>query len=427
MNNETKRIGWIDEIAFKSKCSIEDIKSIIEKYDIQQSPNIGTPRHLQIKELLFSGVKEGQFTNEFSFKFGDLKPGIYGLISDENLRGKTTVLEVIKWLLRGNSSSLFQKGVKNWIKKASLSFKIGQESYLVKVSQTENIVEGKLLEISGSSEIQVGEFFSKEEFESCMSEFMIRQFSLDKISAFHNSKLAEEVGKKINHNWSALSSTLFITTNYDSLFGDVVVDGLSNRLMNMYLGLPWVSTHTALKTIESQIKSENKVDEIHLNKENERKKKRYQEVILGLKEKEELIKTLPSDNITREKLRLARTTYGETSRNLTFLDNELRKLTEELELTKETWKNDKIRVNNFKEDKAANVVFKRLNPTCCPHCEKEIDKIKVEKEKTSHQCAICDSSLLESQDSEVLLKELEINLMSSEKAYKEIVPNRLKS
>jgi tetratricopeptide (TPR) repeat protein len=253
-----------------------------------------------------------------------------------------------------------------------------------------------------------------------MSEFMIRQFSLDKVSAFHNAKLAEEVGKKVNHNWSALSSTLFITTNYGSLFGDVAVDGLSNRLMNMYLGLPWISTYTALKTVQSQIKSENKVDEIHSNKEIERKKNRYQEVTLELNEKEELIKSLPSDKSTREKLFTTRVNYGQISRELTSLDKALRKLSEELELIKETWKSDRIRVNNFKEDKAANVVFKRLNPTCCPHCEREIDKSKIEKEKTSHQCAICDSALLESEDSEVLLKELVINMKASEKAYKEI-------
>lgn len=420
MENQVTKIGWLDEIASKSNYTVNEVKSVIQKYEIQQSPNIGIPKHLHIKELNFSGIKEGKFTNEFNFEFKNLKPGLFGVISDENFKGKTTVLEVIKWLLRGSSSSLLQDGVKHWIKKASLEFKIDTESYIVKLTNSQNEVNGELLNISSGVNKRIGEFYSNDEFESCMSEFMITQFSLDKLSAFRNGQINEEVGKKVNHGWSSLASALFISINYSALFGDIVADGLSNRLMNMYLGLPWISTYTTLKTIESQIKSENKVEDIHLNKELERKRKRYEDIILELHKNEELFKTFPSDKDTREELRVKRESYGETSRELTFLDKSLRKLSEEFEAIKETRINDKIRINNFKEDMAANAVFKRLNPTCCPHCEREIDKVRIEKEKTSHHCAICDSSLLESEDSEVLLNELEINLKASEKTYNEV-------
>lgn len=419
MNSQTTRIGWIEEIATKSNCSIEEVKTVINKYEIQQSPNIGIPKHLQIKELKFSGTKEGKYTDDFNFQFENLTSGIFGVISDNNLRGKTSVLEVIKWLLRGSTSSL-QDGVKHWIKNASLKFDIESECYLVELNHSQNQVKGKLLNISDTNNKEISVFYSDDEFESCMSEFMIQQFSLDKISAFRNSGVEEEVGKKVNHSWSSLASALFISTNYGSLFGETTVDGLNNRLMNMYLGLPWVSTYTALKTIESQIKSENKVENIHINKELERKKKRLQEIQLELVEKEKLIKTFPNDNDTREKLIIARENYGNSSRELTSLDKILRKLTEEFDTIKETKINDKKRISNFKEDMAANAIFKRLNPTCCPHCDTKIDKEKIEKEKTSHHCAICDSALLDSEDSEILLDELELNLKSSEQAYKEI-------
>ena len=69
---ENQKTGWIDEIAAKSKYSVEQVKSVIQKYDIQQSPNIGMPKHLHIKEVKFSGVKDGIFSNEFNFNFGNL-------------------------------------------------------------------------------------------------------------------------------------------------------------------------------------------------------------------------------------------------------------------------------------------------------------------------------------------------------------------
>ena len=414
MTKLNNKKGWLEEIADKSNYSIRDVKSVIEKYDIQQSPNTGVPKHLQIMEVSFSGTKEGKFSDDFDFCFDNLKSGIYGVISDVNHRGKTTVLEVIKWLIRGSSSSLFQDGVKSWIKKASLIFKIGNIQYQVKLEQSKNEVSGTLLI---ENKTVIAEFYSNDEFENCMSEFMIKEFSLDKISAFRKGQIKEEVGNKVNHNWSSLASALFISTNYSSIFGDVTTDGLSNRLMNMYLGLPWISTYTNLKTIESQIKSQNKVEGIHLDKETERKKKRYLEITKELEEKEKKVATIPSDKDVQEALKKLRENYGSSSRNLTQLDTDLRRMAEDFRTSKETKLSDKIKVNNFKEDSAANTIFKRLSPTCCPHCDHEITKEKIEKEKTSHQCAICDEPLLESEDAEILLNELLANLKSSEKTF----------
>lgn len=420
MNSQTNKIGWIEEIVSKSNSSIEEVKTVINKYEIQQSPNIGTPKHLQIKELKFSGTKQGGVhTNDFDFKFENLESGIYGILSDINLRGKTSVLEIIKWLLRGSTSSL-QDGVKMWIKNASLNFSIANESYLIELTQLNNQIDGKLISISNCVENKISEFYSDDEFEACMSDFMIKQFSLDKISAFRNSRIDEEVGKKVNHSWSSLASALFISTNYNSLFGETIVDGLNNRLMNMYLGLPWISTYTELKTIENKLNSENKVENIHINIEVERKKKRFQEIQSELVDKENLIKTFPSDSETRSKLIHVRESYGNTSRELTLLDKTLRKTSEDLDIIKETNINDKKRISNFKEDVAANAIFKRLNPTCCPHCDTKIDKKKIEKEKTSHQCAICDSKVIDSENSEVLLDELTLNQKASKQAFDEI-------
>ena len=72
--------GWLEEIADKSNYSIQDVKSVIEKYDIQQSPNTGFPKHLQITELTFSGTKEGKHSGDFDFCFENLKTGIYGIM-----------------------------------------------------------------------------------------------------------------------------------------------------------------------------------------------------------------------------------------------------------------------------------------------------------------------------------------------------------
>jgi hypothetical protein len=42
MIKSEKKIGWIEEIAKKSKCSQDEVKRVMDKYDIRQSPTVGS-------------------------------------------------------------------------------------------------------------------------------------------------------------------------------------------------------------------------------------------------------------------------------------------------------------------------------------------------------------------------------------------------
>jgi hypothetical protein len=44
------------------------------------------------------------------------------MLSDKNLRGKSSILEVVHWLLRGRPTSNLQDDVRRWIHKASVRF-----------------------------------------------------------------------------------------------------------------------------------------------------------------------------------------------------------------------------------------------------------------------------------------------------------------
>ena len=84
--------------------------------------------------------------------------------------------------------------------------------------------------------LEISRFYSENAFEICMSDFMRKQLSLDFISAWRKTEDQNEMGKSVIHDWSALSGILFIGGDYKCLFGDLIYDGLNNRLMNMYLG-----------------------------------------------------------------------------------------------------------------------------------------------------------------------------------------------
>lgn len=99
MNNTENQLDWLSSIAQLTKEKPEFVKEVLEKYNIRQSPSIGKPRRLNIKEIRFSGEKSGNYTDLFEFSFQNLNPGLWGLVSEGNLKGKTSILEIVRWLL----------------------------------------------------------------------------------------------------------------------------------------------------------------------------------------------------------------------------------------------------------------------------------------------------------------------------------------
>ena len=415
-----KKSGWLEEISTKCNVDKKDLFNLLEKYEIKQSPNIGIPKHLSLIELTFTGKKEGMYSNDFKFEMKDLDHGIYGIFSDENLRGKTTVLEIIKWLLRGSSSSLLQEGIKSWINSAHLKFKVEAQEYIVDIKQEDGIVKGSLVKCSKGKDNIICKFLDNDEFENGMSDFMTNTFSLDKISAFRKSSIQEEQGKKVNHNWSFLASALFISTNYSSLFGDIIVDGLSNRLMNMYLGLPWVSTYNSLKTAEKLISSKQKVENIHKKRDQEKYAIKVKQLELQLKNKKEELENLPDNKVIKAKLKLLRHDYNQKSNQMTKLKKELNLITDDKELSYKEMIEDLKNLENLKANIAAREIFKSINPTCCPHCEANISEEKIEREKKDNYCSICNEPLSSSDDSEDILSEYRDSYFATKKAYENI-------
>jgi hypothetical protein len=270
-------LDWINSISQECKETSEFVQEVLDKYGVQQTPNIGKPKRLIIKHLQFSGQKAGKCTNSLQFEFTELKQGLWGLFSDGNLKGKTSTIEIIRWLLRGKPSSNFQDGVKKWIKKARLDFLIDDQVYQVDINidQTQEETYGTLKEKRKNDLLEISRFYSENAFEICMSDFMRKQLSLDFISAWRKTEDQNEMGKSVIHDWSALSGILFIGGDYKCLFGDLIYDGLNNRLMNMYLGLPWVSTSSVLKTLEKQL-SNNKtiLENKHQSKQKQQQERR---------------------------------------------------------------------------------------------------------------------------------------------------------
>lgn len=417
---EKNQLDWLNAVAISSKQTSELVKEVLSRYNIRQSPSIGKPRRLIISRIQFSGTKSGNYNDAFNFDFKNLESGLWGVISERNLRGKTSVLEIVRWLLRGKSSSKLQDGVKNWISDASLEFLIDNKNYKVHLSQTSKRLSGNLVEyLDESQPIEISCFASEDEFEACMSDFMMRQLSLDITSAWRTNKHQDELGSPVFHDWSALSGVLFIGGSYEALFGDIVTDGLNNRIMNMYLGLPWIPTLAALMTTQKKLQDTANFLANKGNLEQRRKQERRTHIENELAQYRASLEQLPSDIDIRRNLAEANKEYRRAMQNLSELDNELYSAKQSHEEIFRLIQQDKRDLQNFREAEAASAFFKRLEPTCCPHCQTSISENRRLREMIDHSCSICGEIITDSEDIDTIEMELKNRLEASSKAFEE--------
>jgi hypothetical protein len=106
---------FAQRVADRVERPLEEVLPFLRERHILPSGAPPHPRKLLVTEIAFSGVKsiEGAET-PFGFRWHGLGPGLHGIASDANLRGKSTILEVVLWCLRGRPKRL-QDAVRAWI------------------------------------------------------------------------------------------------------------------------------------------------------------------------------------------------------------------------------------------------------------------------------------------------------------------------
>ena len=243
--------SWIANIAARSGADEATVEEVLDRRRIKASPAMVRPRRLTLKTIGFSGEKHGTLTEgAFDFEWRNLEPGLYAILSDGNLKGKSSILHVARWLLRGSPAEGLQPDVKAWIKKASLQFALNETTYEVRLDDPGQGI-GVLLQSVEKAWTEVARFASTAEFKSTMSTFFLRELGLDALPTWN-----DDLGKEVLQDWAALSGALSMGPTFGSLLGEVNMSGLPTRLMQMYLGLPWVSTYCAAHVAKSVLERE---------------------------------------------------------------------------------------------------------------------------------------------------------------------------
>ncbi len=416
-------MGWLDAVAKSAKVAPEAVDAVLTKHLIRPTPVVATPRRIVLRSIEFSGKKmEVDDAGPFSFEWQRLNTGIWAMLTEANLKGKSTIIEVVRWLLRGRRAETLQDDVWKWINKASLSFDLDCILHRVVVEKSQDVVAGNFVKSSAGKDIEIASFESAGEFEAVMSSFFMKELSLHSITEWRGGA-SEDEGKTVVHEWPSFSGVMFIGSDYNSLLGDVVTAGLPVRLMQMYLGLPWVSTLSAAKALQKGLKQDHDTLTRRREQEVKERKVRVEEITKKLNDARKKLEVTPSDLELRQNISIANRRFAaaeQKTRQLMQSRESAEKLHDD---ANKIFMEDRKELQTFLDEVQAGAVFRKLDPSFCPRCDNVITAARKKRELETHTCSVCGESVASTEDVEERRKVLEDRVSASKAALKKAKEN----
>ena len=413
---------WLHAIATRADVVTAAVEGVISAHRIQPSPVLAQPRRLVLREIEFSGEKDGVAdAGAFAFSWAALDHGLWAMLSEHNLRGKSTIIEIVRWMIRGRPSSNLQDDVRRWVHDVRLGFFLDSDEYEI-VAKTQGEPIGSLYRIRALNptggepgRTVLANFATDGEFEAVMADFFMRTFAMDPISTWRQGK--EDEGHSVTHSWVAFSGAMFIGTNYEVLLGDMpVTTGLTSRLMQMYLGVPWVSTLAAAKTAHQIVEQAVQVSARKNQQGHEATKARIASISAQLAEKRAELAKIPSDEAVRNAIDADTTELTDVRRQERAVIEYAERAVASLRELTTVYQEDRRDLQTHMDAMSATAVFRRLEPKCCPRCDHTISKAKKELESSTHSCSVCGESITNSEDGEAIKTELQERVAASEAA-----------
>ncbi|MEW2467957.1 ATP-binding protein [Streptomyces sp. NPDC046994] len=383
--------NFTEAVARRAGVSVEEATAVLQHHGVRESGVLPRPHRLALTYIEFSGTKAGKFTDDFRFMW-PLSDGLWCLAAD-NLKGKSTVLEVIWWCLRGKNKRL-QDTARRWISHVRLEGHVDGDPFSVEFRHKDGVPTGRLE--TGKTTPGI-DFAGEAEFASVMSQFMMNRLNLEILRGWRSDVKGEEDGKASVTDWALFSHALICRNrNAEVLLGETSENGSVVSLLQMFIGLPWTSTRrdadTALKTVRQQQRGEKRraTEDTHARAD----------ALQELKDQVAAAELALADTGAAPALEDQAAAVERAAAHMASCA-ERHALAVQVQLTvqqnytevHQTLVDDRKRLRDLKENEAAKRYFGALTPTCCPRCTTPVvDLLQARGEQSADHCSVCGSA-----------------------------------
>jgi hypothetical protein len=399
----TEEANLVRRIAAQVGCDSDLVEQTLSEHGLDLAASVRRHRSLRVDRLRIRGLKAGEVEPgpfDETFRFGT---GVT-VIAAGNLRGKSTLLEIITFVLRGELRDL-QADVLSWFTHVSLDVQINGQliGFRLRLEDSE-ITEGSIvtgnaseLEASDDSLETVAELRwarGNKEWADQVGSFMLTQLGLEEMQVFNKARDNDQAGIIKSHGWPSYFGVLYPPAAADRvLLGSSAGDFLPVRLMQVFLDMPEATRSMRATALVKRLDSELNVAQRKQKGTNNLLARQLGDArtrqATAARQIEELQRQRPAEDL-RSLARLAaeagarvsaaRRKFGDAEKSFAEADA--------------AWIQDQRALTALRESAAASALFHGLDPKACPRCEQSISPERRRQEQEAMHCAVCDSALL---------------------------------
>lgn len=393
----------VDRIAAAADCPRDVVERVLSDYGLNLGTSNRRHRSIRLDRLRVRGEKAGEvepgpFDETFGFDLG------VTVIAADNLRGKTSILEVLTFILRGEPRNL-QADVRSWLKEVSLDVHLNGQpiGFRLSLDASEitdgHILAGTIADLAASDDsvaagaTELASARGNDDWAEQVGGFMMTQLGLEEMQVFNRARAEDEAGVIKSHGWPSYFGVIYPPSGADTvLLGSTAGDQLPVRLMQVFLDMPEATRSMRVRALAQRLDSEYKAEQRRGRDTNAAIARQLQDALMRQESAEARLQALrnqaPAESLreladlaseagkrvlaARQAVEVAATAFGEAL---------VARVADEKVLI------------GLRESKAASELFHGLDPQFCPRCETPIGAQRRSREHEEHHCAVCDTAL----------------------------------
>ena len=390
---------WIGRIAEKAGTDVSAVEAVLARFGVTVQSVAPRRRSMTLSSVRLCGKKTGLVEADhhdipdqsFDYEWKGLGGGLWVVASDGNSAGKSSILNAFKAAIKGKFPGNLKPDVWKWLALAEVTFVLDRVPYRVVVRKPSGSERpfgdaGFSASLERCDQEAWTTIFATESgdgFENAISDFFMQELGFEKFHAYQSKSDTTR-----QHGWPAMGSALFLTGPADALFGDEVTDGLAIRLLQLFIGLPWVSTNSAVSAALKQVEAE--TERVVKASATSRETVLGRIAVLRTEREQQvqLQRTLPDRTKALSALRLAEKSLVQALQDVATEERLLASATADQQAAQDAWLEDRNRLQQLADDRSAGYAFRSLRPKSCPSCDAAV-VAKVEAPADGHTCLLC--------------------------------------
>lgn len=356
-----------------------------DELDLGLAADIDSPEASEEAAPVKEGVPLAAVPFEWSW---EPQLGVNGVGSGRNLRGKSTVLNVLMWALSGRCAN-FQVDVKAWLKHIEVDWQVGGETVRVKFDNDAGRPVGVVQTVDRSSGTErvrgIGAFDGEEQFEDVIGAVMMSRLRLEEIPMWTGDR-------EVRHKWPAYASAFTVRADMlDPVVGNVTV--LGTRMLQMFVGTDWGPALAATQTALNEVRAEQAAAEQKVTAAGEVIEKQREKAQAEVDRLEAAVGAIRASTPDLEQLLAATENATDLAREVHELERKLMGATSQVDTVRLQLRSAKARNHTQFEDALAVKFFHQMTPSVCPRCTSKVTPEEQAAETEKHECSLCSKEL----------------------------------